>query len=378
MGVPAFFKWLSVKYPKIVVDCLEERPTWTDDGARVDVDTSTPNPNGLEFDNLFLDMNGIIHPASHPEDRPPPETEDDMYLAIFDYLERVFAAVRPRKLLYMAIDGVAPRAKMNQKRSRRFRSAQEAQEKEEEEERLRAEWAAEGRAVPPKREGRPFDSNVITPGTPFMDRLAVFLRAFTHKKISSDSGWKGIKVILSDASVPGEGEHKIMEHIRLQRLQPGYDANQRHVIHGLDADLIMLALATHEPHFTILRELVLDRKAAEKRKERQDKGEDLGPMPLQMLQIWTLREYLHREFCDADFSSVPGGYDLERVIDDFVFLCFFVGNDFLPHIPALEIHDGAIDMLMCAYKALMPQLKGYILRAITAQFRRNSAQFSDG
>ena len=71
---------------------MEERPTWTDDGARVDVDTSTPNPNGLEFDNLFLDMNGIIHPASHPEDRPPPETEDDMYLAIFDYLERVFAA----------------------------------------------------------------------------------------------------------------------------------------------------------------------------------------------------------------------------------------------------------------------------------------------
>ena len=94
MGVPAFFKWLSVKYPKIVVDCLEERPTWTDDGARVDVDTSTPNPNGLEFDNLFLDMNGIIHPASRTEDRPPPETEDDMCLAIFDYLERVFAAAR--------------------------------------------------------------------------------------------------------------------------------------------------------------------------------------------------------------------------------------------------------------------------------------------
>ena len=249
MGVPAFFKWLSVKYPKIVVDCIEERHTWTDDGTQIPVDTSKANPNGIEYDNLFLDMNGIIHPASHPEDRPPPETEDDMYLAIFAYLERVFAAVRPRKMLFMAIDGVAPRAKMNQQRARRFKSAQEAAEKEEEEMKLRAEWAAQGRSVPPRKEGQGFDSNTITPGTPFMDRLALFLRAFIHKKLTTDPGWRGIHVILSDGSVPGEGEHKIMEYIRSQRLQPGYDPNTRHAIHGLDADLIMLALATHEPHF---------------------------------------------------------------------------------------------------------------------------------
>ena len=50
MGVPAFFKWLSTKYPKIVVDCTEERATWTEQGQKVPVDTSQPNPNDIEFE----------------------------------------------------------------------------------------------------------------------------------------------------------------------------------------------------------------------------------------------------------------------------------------------------------------------------------------
>lgn len=77
------------------------------DGETVPVDTQKPNPNGWENDNLYLDMNGIVHPCSHPEDRPAPETEEQMMFDIFEYTERVVNMVRPRRLLMIAV-GMSP------------------------------------------------------------------------------------------------------------------------------------------------------------------------------------------------------------------------------------------------------------------------------
>ena len=68
MGVPAFYRWLSEKYPKIVQDVLEERVHLVagHGSIRVPFDATKPNPSELEADNRYIDMNGIIHPCSHP------------------------------------------------------------------------------------------------------------------------------------------------------------------------------------------------------------------------------------------------------------------------------------------------------------------------
>ena len=102
MGVPALFRWLSQKYPKIISQVVEEKPTNVD-GHEIPINMASPNPNGVEIDNLYLDMNGIVHPCSHPEDRPPPSNENEMMLAIFEYTNRVLNMCRPRKLLMIAV-----------------------------------------------------------------------------------------------------------------------------------------------------------------------------------------------------------------------------------------------------------------------------------
>ena len=253
--VPGLFRWLCERYPQCVIDALEELPKLVD-GVYIEPDLCQPNANG-EFDNLYLDMNGIIHPACHPEDQQSPSSEEDMFLAIYKYIDRIFSIARPRKLLFMAIDGVAPRAKLNQQRARRFKSAKEMEEKKSKEMNIYESKCYRAAGKPDEELPKMptfWDHNVITPGTPFMHKLSEYLRFYILDRLSNHPAWKDVAVILSDASVPGEGEHKIMEFIRSERARPDYDPNTRHAIHGKDADLIMLCLATHEPHFTILRE----------------------------------------------------------------------------------------------------------------------------
>ncbi|VDN05070.1 unnamed protein product [Thelazia callipaeda] len=338
MGVPKFYRWLSERYP-----CLSE----------VVCDDQIP-----EFDNLYLDMNGIIHNCSHPDDNDVTFqiSEDQIFHDIFHYVDVLFGIIKPKKVFFMAVDGVAPRAKMNQQRARRFMSAKKM---------LEALKKAKNAGVEIPIE-KPFDSNCITPGTMFMDRLHQQLQYFIQLKIATDSCWQGLRVYLSGHDCPGEGEHKIMDFIRYERSRFDYNPDTRHCLYGLDADLIMLGMCTHEPHFALLREEV----KFGRRKNRTEKYRcDVDGLRFQLLHLSLLREYVSLEFLSLK-DILRFKYDLECVIDDWVLMAFLVGNDFIPHLPHIFIHDNALSLLYHAYSEVLPQLDGYINEAGILNLRR--------
>uniref|UniRef100_A0A6I8RYS6 5'-3' exoribonuclease 1 n=1 Tax=Xenopus tropicalis TaxID=8364 RepID=A0A6I8RYS6_XENTR len=326
MGVPKFYRWISERYP-----CLSE----------VVKEHQIP-----EFDNLYLDMNGIIHQCSHPNDDDVHFriTEDKIFADIFHYLEVLFRIIKPRKVFFMAVDGVAPRAKMNQQRGRRFRSAKEAEDK--------IKKAVEKGEVLPT-EAR-FDSNCITPGTEFMARLHEHLKYFVNMKISTDKSWQGVAIYLSGHETPGEGEHKIMEFIRSQKTKPDHDPNTRHCLYGLDADLIMLGLTSHEVHFSLLREEV--RFGGKKNQKRVTAPEETT---FHLLHLSLMREYIDYEFSSLK-NKISFEYDVERIIDDWILMGFLVGNDFIPHLPHLHINHDALPLLYRTYISVLPTIGGYI------------------
>lgn len=348
--------------------------------------------------------------------------------------------VQPKQLVYMAIDGVAPRAKMNQQRSRRYRSGREGEIEtsiyeahaltlKEEEIMLQREQEEEvafeqkiyhrkqeednfnfvfdidegnrpssspsddaendqvhlqPKSLPDDRYSKPttrsdveeiapgrfkgkfethldddsgmddeaFHSNAITPGTPFFTEFTKHLEHFVKYKLSTDPKWKDLTIIFSGPNVPGEGEHKIMQFIREQRNRSDYDPNLRHCIMGQDGDLIMLGLCTHEPNMVLLRERVIFNAAQQRLEEA--KAENMLDTYIhnshfEFLHMGVLRDYLAYEFETSNVIS-DSPWDLERTIDDFVFMTFLVGNDFLPHLPAIDIADNAFDLLFWTYK----------------------------
>ena len=171
---------------------------------------------------IFTLINCLIHPCCNRvlnnvnmKDININNLELNMFHEICKYIEIIIDISKPKKLIYVSIDGPAPRAKMNQQRTRRFKSVKTIKIKEDIYKQLEHEFIS------------PWDTNAITPGTRFMQKLSEHLKYFFKCKEYNT------KIILSDSNVPGEGEHKIINFIKKNK----YQTPESHCIYGLDADL---------------------------------------------------------------------------------------------------------------------------------------------
>lgn len=304
MGIKHFFQWYRKKFPATIHT----------------IKNAEKVPQGTSINNLMIDMNGIFHSSAqkayeygnykpnrslmgHRQEQriTGADRQLNMFKDVCATVDKVISTVNPTSRVILCVDGPAPIAKQCQQRKRRFLSALEKA----------------------KDTRRSFDSNCITPGTKFMDFLSKYIDWYIRKKLSDPTKpWGDIEVIFSNEKCPGEGEHKLIHYIRKYG-----NRNESFCIHGMDADLIMLSLGTHFPKFYILRE---DQMSSE--------------IDYYLLDIGGVRGLL------ADEMRWKGDFDETMAINDFIFMCFTVGNDFLPHIPGIEIIEGGIDFMLDVYK----------------------------
>ena len=293
MGIKHFFSWFRKNYP----ETIETH------------NTTHHSTLDREIDTLALDLNGIFHPSAQKifqygahkpmirllrkTDTIPYSTLEKRFCQhVCKTIEDLVTYVGPKKRLFLCVDGVAGSSKQSQQRSRRFKSASENSDCD-------------------------FDSCSITPGTELMHNLNSHIDYYIRKRIHESNRWKNLQVIFSSEKVPGEGEHKAKQLFK----RYGSD-EERYCIFGLDADLIMLSLAVKRPNMYILRE------------NMYVKNE------MYFIDIGLFGKQLQRDL------------GTEKSTDDFILLCFLMGNDFLPNIPSLEIITGGIPTILLVYKKM--------------------------
>ena len=277
--------------------------------------------NPIKVDNLYLDCNSIIYDAVYKM-VVTVMTEDAANKIIANVIHSIkeyINLLKPTEVLMIAFDGVAPVAKLEQQRSRRFKSLYQN---------------SLSRSISKTTDPDPWNTTAITPGTQFMKTL--------DDKISqafSDSKKYGLnKIIVSGSNIYGEGEHKIFKYIRENG---DFHRNLNTIIYGLDADLIMLSIN----HLPITPNIYLFRETPEFIKSINS---ELEPNESYVLDIPELAATITLDMNNGEeLSSVQQ----KNRIYDYIFLCFFLGNDFMPHFPAVNIRTGGVDKMLQAYKA---------------------------
>lgn len=234
----------------------------------------------------------------------------DLFLAFINRIESIVQSTQPSDLVVIALDGIPSYGKMMQQRQRRYISSH-------------------------IKNSPYFNANIISPGTSFMTYINDRLREWVRDESNNMPRY----VIYSTSDTSGEGEQKIFHYLRQREIQSIVRGN-RVVIYSPDADLIPLALASLMPNIYILRSLNPSRKDIEKFKMTSNAF--LIP-EMVFINIYAFAQILDREF---------KGKKPRSVVQDFVFLSFFAGNDFLPIPPSGRLIHDMMDYMLEEYKKL--------------------------
>lgn len=325
MGIPGYFYKYANRYPDTIIKRKLEL-----------------------IDALFLDFNCAIHPCcrkfarEHYSHNRKDICEKHMIEECISHLSKIIKYSAPRRLIYIAIDGVAPRAKMVQQRNRRFKSIKEREMDIEIKHRNQYNDPNVSKELK-DNEDEFWDTNSISPGTVFMTKLTEALKKFFNESKTTDPQLESLTVIISDSNQPGEGEHKILEYIK--KHESDFKSNNI-VIYGLDADLIMLSMVSHINRVYLLRE------SNEFGKEYFDANTSFCYLDIDLFKFSIITELTEK---------IPNTLKLEmtdklQLVDDYVFLCFMIGNDFLPNLPPLNIKDSGLDLITDIYCMVFTEL----------------------
>lgn len=334
MGVPSFFRQLITKYQNI----LKKSP---DKNIRA----------------LYIDANCLFHPQCfkvldlHKNEHNQDKLFEYMSKRIIEYIDYLIRLNNPEEIVYIAVDGIAPLAKISQQRKRRFGYAND----------YRNDIYKKHNIIV----NDSWSNIVITPGTQFMYNLHNKLRIYYKKMMTKKDKLCKFKIIYNSYLTPGEGEHKILQHIKNKYF--GILDDSAIIIYGLDADLIFLALASQVNNIYLLRESNQIIRNDDNEKYNNDTDDNIKE-ELIYVDINYVKESINNEFNDLykKFIRMDENYDIfengkckndKNIINnsdinftnDYIFICYFLGNDFLPHLPSIDINMDGLNVVTNAY-----------------------------
>lgn len=306
-------------------------------------------------DYFFMDYNGIVYNAYENIKKDIEKnnyTKDKIEELVLEEVVSCTKAlicnvVKPKKLTYIALDGPAPRAKMVQQRSRRFKAIMEKNFMKELNEKFKMN---ESKVI--------WDRSAnISPGTEFMEKLSNrIIKAMKEKTFQQHNN--DMKIIFNNGNTPGEGEHKFLNLLRNMRTMES-KKNDKIYLYGRDADLIILAVCTHKSNIHIVREI-----KAENDPRLDEMYEGYTYLEL---NIDNLKDGFHNDIIRKDFFKEKEGIKITKkskisLLNDYIFLTFLAGNDFVLSLPFLKIKKRSLEKIIHIYQEIKDDFNDYLVK----------------